>query len=81
MKEQAEIKLNDWHCVCNHILKCRLYIPIMFIIGDIEGHDKICSRKGSHNKLMGGVTPLMLKSGDMNAGIQVSNVFHYQHWK
>ena len=21
LKEQAEMKLNDWHCVCNHILR------------------------------------------------------------
>ena len=36
--------------------KCRLRIPIMFIIGDIEGHDKICSRKSGHSKLMKAVT-------------------------
>ena len=36
--------------------QCRLHIPIMFIIGDIEGHDKICSRKSGHNKNMKGVT-------------------------
>ena len=28
----------------------------MFIIGDIEGHDKICSRKKGHSKMMTGVT-------------------------
>ena len=36
--------------------KCILRIPIMFIIGDIEGHDKICSRKKGHSKMMTGVT-------------------------
>ena len=36
--------------------KCTLHIPIMFIIGDIEGHDKVCSRKSGHTKLMNGVT-------------------------
>ena len=59
---QAEMRLNDWHFVCEHILsdvkkiqklnglewllfgkKCCLKLPIMFIIGDIEGHDKVCS--------------------------------------
>ena len=33
-----------------------LQIPIMFIIGDIEGHDKLCSRKAGHNKFMREVT-------------------------
>ena len=36
--------------------RCVLKIPIMFIIGDIEGHDKICSRKSGHNKRMKHVT-------------------------
>ena len=35
---------------------CILRIPIMFIIGDIEGHDKICSRKSGHSKKMKAVT-------------------------
>ena len=35
---------------------CYLRLPIMFVIGDIEGHDKLCSRKASHNALMNGVT-------------------------
>ena len=34
----------------------RLHIPIMFVIGDIEGHDKLCSRKHGHITKMGGVT-------------------------
>ena len=32
----------------------RLHIPIMYIIGDIEGHDKLCTRKGNHQ--INGVT-------------------------
>ena len=36
--------------------KCRLRIPIMYIVGDIEGHDKVCSRKSGHSKKMKGVT-------------------------
>ena len=36
--------------------KVRLFIPIMFIIGDIEGHDKICCRKHGHHVEMNGVT-------------------------
>ena len=36
--------------------KCSLKIPIMYIVGDIEGHDKVCSRKSSHSKKMRGVT-------------------------
>jgi hypothetical protein len=35
---------------------CRLRIPIMYIVGDIEGHDKVCSRKSGHSKKMKGVT-------------------------
>lgn len=35
---------------------CRIKLPIMFIIGDIEGHDKLCTRKASHGKLTKGVT-------------------------
>ena len=34
----------------------RLHIPTMFIIGDIEGHDKLCGRKSGHGNLMKGVT-------------------------
>ena len=34
----------------------RLHIPTMFIIGDIEGHDKVCSRKSGHSNFMNGVT-------------------------
>ena len=34
----------------------RLHIPTMFIIGDIEGHDKICTRKSGHGPKMAGVT-------------------------
>ena len=34
----------------------RLHIPTMFIIGDIEGHDKLCGRKSGHGVLMKGVT-------------------------
>ena len=34
----------------------RLHIPIMFVIGDIEGHDKLCSSKHGHSVRMGGVT-------------------------
>lgn len=71
----AEIRLNDWHAVCNFLLSdlkaaqqqnglnwqingklVKLHIPIMFIIGDIEGHDKICTRKSGHTKIMRGVT-------------------------
>ena len=75
----AEIRLNDWHAVCNFLLsdlkaaqklggihwefgpefnneKCKLHIPIMFIVGDIEGHDKICSRKSGHTNKMKAVT-------------------------
>ena len=33
----------------------RLHIPVMFIIGDIEGHDKLCSRKSGHGANMKGV--------------------------
>lgn len=50
---------------------CKLHIPIMFIIGDIEGHDKICSRKSGHNKSMKGVTHSCnvqrSECGDVNA--------------
>ena len=35
---------------------CRIKIPIMFMIGDIEGHDKVCTRKAGHGKYMRGVT-------------------------
>ena len=75
LRTQAEMRLNDWHFVCEHILsdvkkiqklnglewhlfgkKCCLKLPIMFIIGDIEGHDKVCSRKSGHGKRMTGVT-------------------------
>lgn len=35
---------------------CRLKIPIMFFIGDIEGHDKLCTRRGAHGGYMNGVT-------------------------
>ena len=71
----GEMRLNDWHYVCSHILhpmkqlqkvdglkwafgtdECRLHIPIMFIIGDIEGHDKVCSRKSGHGPMMKSVT-------------------------
>lgn len=71
----AEIRLNDWHAVCNFILsdfkraqkqgglhwqfnneRCKIHIPLMFIIGDIEGHDKVCSRKAGHTKMMKAVT-------------------------
>ena len=34
----------------------RLHIPVMFIIGDIEGHDKLCTRKSGHGINMKGVT-------------------------
>lgn len=34
----------------------RLHIPMMMIIGDIEGHDKLCSRKSGHHVSMRGVT-------------------------
>ena len=34
----------------------RLHIPVMFIIGDIEGHDKLCTRKSGHGANMKGVT-------------------------
>ena len=34
----------------------RLHIPVMFIIGDIEGHDKLCTRKSGHGVNMKGVT-------------------------
>ena len=36
--------------------RCNLKIPIMYIVGDIEGHDKVCSRKSGHSKKMKGVT-------------------------
>ena len=36
--------------------KVRIHIPTMFIIGDIEGHDKLCSRKSGHGIAMPGVT-------------------------
>ena len=35
---------------------CQLRVPIMFIIGDIEGHDKLCTRKSGHTSMMPGVT-------------------------
>ena len=36
--------------------RCNIQLPIMFLIGDIEGHDKTCTRKASHGALMNGVT-------------------------
>ena len=36
--------------------KCVLRIPIIFIIGDIEVYDKICSRKRGHSKMRTAVT-------------------------
>ena len=51
--------------------RCSLKIPLMFIIGDIEGHDKICSRKSGHTRQMNGVT----HSCDVTRG-QCSNVNH-----
>ena len=36
--------------------QCCLHIPVIYIIGDIEGHDKVCSRKAGHSHLMNGVT-------------------------
>ena len=35
---------------------CRLHVPIMYVTGDIQGHDKLCARKGGHGPLMIGVT-------------------------
>ena len=43
----------DW-CFKDEI--CRIRIPIMFIIGDIEGNDKVCTRKRSHQASSRGVT-------------------------
>ena len=53
LKDLQKLDGLDWNIFGK---KCRLRIPIMFIIGDIEGHDKICSRKSGHNKKMKGVT-------------------------
>ena len=51
--------------------RCRLHIPIMFIIGDIEGHDKVCSRKSGHGPKMKSVTHSCnvrkANSGDVDA--------------
>ena len=33
-----------------------LRIPLIFIVGDMEGHDKICSRGKGHSNMMRGVT-------------------------
>ena len=46
---------NGLHWVM-HNQKCKLQIPIMYIVGDIMGHDMICSRKSGHSKMMKGVT-------------------------
>ena len=53
------IHLKDWHFVSKFLLSDLIklqgkeyldwhYNPVMFIIGDIEGHDKPCSRKHGH---------------------------------
>ena len=43
----------DWHYNGKAV---RLHIPVMFIIGDIEGHDKLCSRKHGHTNRIKHVT-------------------------
>jgi hypothetical protein len=35
---------------------CKLIFAVNMILGDIEGHDKLCSRKACHSATMKGVT-------------------------